>query len=62
MATVEIKYSTSPSISRGYYSALEDIGTEKNYIVVPGNTDYPYKDKARIVGIKTFLEKYIGEI
>ena len=59
VATVEIKYSTSPSISRGYYSALEDIGVEKNYVIVPGTADYPINEKARIIGIYPFIEKYI---
>lgn len=62
VATVEIKYSTSPSLTKGYYSALEDIGVAKNFVVVPGNTDYPLNEKARIVGIQTFIEKYISTI
>ena len=62
VATVEIKYSTTPSLSRGYYSALEDIGAAQNFVIVPGRTDYPINDKSRIVGIYTFIEKYIGLI
>lgn len=62
VATVEIKYSTTPSLSRGYYSAIEDIGVEANFVVVPGFADYPIHEKSRIVGIHPFIEKYIGSI
>ncbi|MFN0047571.1 MAG: ATP-binding protein [Cytophagales bacterium] len=61
VATIEIKFSMSPSLTKGYYSALEDIGVAKNYVIVPGNADYPIKDNARVVGIVTFLEKYLAE-
>lgn len=61
IATVEIKYSTNPSLSRGYYSALDDIGVDKNYIIVPGNADYPIHEKARIIGVQTFITKYLPE-
>lgn len=62
IATIEIKFSTSPALTKGYYSALDDINVDKNFVIVPGKTDYPIREKARVVGLEVFLEKYLNTI
>jgi uncharacterized protein len=62
VATVEIKFSTAPSLSKGYYSAIQDIGVLKNFVIVPGNTDYPIRENARVVGLQAFLSNYLQQI
>lgn len=38
---IEIKRSASPVVSKGFYHGIEDIGTEKRYIVYPGTEKFP---------------------
>ena len=38
---IEIKYSMSPAVSRGFWNACEDLSCTKGYVVYPGNEIYP---------------------
>jgi predicted AAA+ superfamily ATPase len=38
---VEIKYSASPKVEKGYWIAYEDLSCKKGFIVYPGNESYP---------------------
>jgi predicted AAA+ superfamily ATPase len=38
---VEIKYSSAPKLSRGFWSAFEDLGCETGYVIYPGRESYP---------------------
>ena len=40
MACVEVKHSSAPSLSRGFYSALEDLGPERTFVVAPVREAY----------------------
>lgn len=37
----EIKYSATPKVSKGFYSALEDLQVTEGYLIYPGNASYP---------------------
>lgn len=38
---VEIKYSLSPSVSRGFWNAYNDLSCKRGYVVYPGKDIYP---------------------
>jgi len=38
---IEIKYSLSPSVARGFWCAYEDLSCKQGYIVYPGKETYP---------------------
>jgi predicted AAA+ superfamily ATPase len=38
---VEIKYSLSPTLSRGFWNAYEDLNCKKGYVIYPGDEMYP---------------------
>jgi predicted AAA+ superfamily ATPase len=38
---VEIKYSSTPNLSKGFWNAFEDLGCEIGYVIYPGNESYP---------------------
>jgi uncharacterized protein len=38
---VEIKYSLSPRVSRGFWNAYEDLSCKKGYVIYPGEEIYP---------------------
>lgn len=51
-AAVEIKYSDSPKLSRGFYSALADLGQPVAFVVTPSETaDYEMSEGVRILGV-----------
>ncbi len=41
----EIKYSVTPKVSRGFYSALEDLQIAGGYVIYPGGESYPLGEK-----------------
>lgn len=59
VACVEIKLNNAPSLSKGYYQSIEDVGTKKNYVVVPDVEEYRTKEGVVICGLQTFLTKYL---
>lgn len=38
---VEIKYSLSPSVSRGFWSAYKDLSCQRGFVIYPGKEKYP---------------------
>lgn len=38
---VEIKYSLSPTLSKGFWNAYEDLQCKKGYVIYPGTEKYP---------------------
>jgi len=38
---IEIKYSLSPAVSRGFWNAYEDLSCKRGYVVYPGSEIYP---------------------
>ncbi|MBI4679986.1 MAG: ATP-binding protein [Nitrospirae bacterium] len=40
-AAVEIKYSMSPKVERGFWNAYEDLSCQKGYVIYPGTESYP---------------------
>ena len=58
-ACVEIKFSKSPSITKGYYQSVADLKSKSNFIVVPGTINFLNKEGIRIVGLQLFIDKYL---
>ena len=61
-ACVEIKYSASPNLNRGYYQSIEDLKSKTNFVVTTGDTDFVDKTGIRIVGLKIFIDKYLPKL
>ena len=56
---IEIKTSTSPKITRGFWVALEDIGATESYVIAPVKMPYPLKNKTMVYPLEEFLAKDI---
>ena len=56
---IEIKYTSSPKVSKGFNIALDDLKTEKNFIITPQTADYPISDRITVCSLVSFLNKYI---
>jgi predicted AAA+ superfamily ATPase len=61
-AAIEIKYSKSPSITKGFYNSIADLKSENNFIITPLETDYLSKEGIRRVGLAVFISKYLPKL
>ncbi len=61
VACVEIKLSNAPTVSRGFYNCIDDLGTSKNYVITPSSDTYPIKN-VWVCNVEDFLKKYLGEV
>lgn len=62
VAAIEIKYSLSPKVSRGFYEAMEDLSKPASFIIVPSGASYRTKDGCKVVSLTEFLSKDLSKI
>ena len=55
---IEIKYTSSPKLSRGNKQSFQDLGTKSNYVITPGSDDYLIAENIRVCSLETFLMSY----
>jgi len=58
---IEIKYSNAPSVSKGFYQSIEDLQTEKNFVITPNSYTYPSK-MATVCSLSHFILKELEKI
>lgn len=61
-AAIEIKYSQSAAVTKGFYHSVSDLKSKNNFMITPMETDYLSKEGVRRVGIGTFIRKYLPMI
>jgi predicted AAA+ superfamily ATPase len=42
---VEIKYSSTPQVTKGFWNAMDDLSCKKGYVIYPGEHAYPISEK-----------------
>jgi uncharacterized protein len=52
LTAVEVKYSLSPKIARGFWNAYEDLACKKGFVVYPGDESYPLGKNVFALSIK----------
>lgn len=57
--SVEIKFSSTPKLTKGFLMGINTLQTKKNYIVIPNNEDYVIGNNVRVVGLKQFITKIL---
>lgn len=62
VASVEIKISPKPSLSKGNYFAIKSVLSKKNFVLVPDSVDYPIEKNIRVCGVIEFLEKHLPKL
>lgn len=45
----EIKFSSAPTLSKGFWSAVSDLGLERAYVIAPVETGYPLGQNVEVV-------------
>lgn len=57
MVCIEIKFSVSPTISKGFYHSVEDLQPQYKYVITPSGECFDRHDGLRICPLNIFLEK-----
>ena len=52
---IEIKFSMSPKVSRGFWQALKDIQASAAYIIAPVPMQYSYKENVQVMAVQDFI-------
>jgi uncharacterized protein len=60
LLAAEIKFTNSPSLTRGSYIAMEDLKLEKLYVITPGSDTYPIAKNIEVVNLQHFLEYVVS--
>ena len=58
---VEIKYTAAPKVSKGLRTSIEDLGTDKNYILCLCEDEYQIANNIRVCSLEVFIKKYLEE-
>ena len=61
-ACIEIKYSSSPKVSKGFHETIKDLAPDFKYIIIPEGEQYVKDEDIIICSIYEFLEKELGQI
>jgi len=62
VAAIEIKYSNTPSLSKGFYNVIDDLKIEKSFVITPGDKRYPLGETTVVSGLQFFLENTLAEL
>lgn len=59
LVAIEIKYTSSPKITKGMKNAFDDINAKNNYIISPNTDNYLIADNIRVCNLSTFMKEYL---
>ena len=63
VACIEIKFSTSPTVSRGMTESLKDLDCSKSFIIVPtGDDSYYINKQTMVLGVLDFLNNHLPKL
>ena len=54
---IEIKRGNSPKVTRGFYSAVEDVKPDKVFVVHSGEEDFPFADGVTAISLASLMEE-----
>jgi predicted AAA+ superfamily ATPase len=57
---IEVKRSSAPTVSRGFYQAATDLGAVRKLLVAPVEKTYPIKDGIEVVDVMTAI-RWVNE-
>lgn len=62
VASVEIKYTSSPKITKSLLNSIIDLKSSNNFIVTPNSDDYLITKNIRVCNLQKFLSVYLDKI
>lgn len=57
IACIEIKFSNSPTVSKGFFESIKDLKPKYKFVITPSSDEYPYKEGITIISLIDFLKK-----
>jgi hypothetical protein len=61
IASVEIKLTNAPAVSKGFFESIKDLKTKMNFVITPGSDSYVTSENIQVCSVKSFIEDYINE-
>jgi predicted AAA+ superfamily ATPase len=58
---VEIKYTNAPKVGKGLRTSIEDLGTQKNFIICLCEEEYPIAENIIACNMDTFINTYLAK-
>ncbi len=58
---IEIKYTSSPAITKSMKIAIDDLKSKRNFIIIPYTEEYQLRKDIVVCGPATFLNKYLRQ-
>ena len=55
VVAIEIKVSVAPKVTRGFWTALDDVKADKAYIVAPVQLSYPMKNNVSVMSLEDII-------
>lgn len=59
VAAIEIKLSSAPVISRGFYECINDLRAKYKFVIIPTGDDYIAKGAVQVCSLQSFLENHL---
>lgn len=59
LACIEIKFSNSPTVSKGFFESIEDLNPKYKFVITPSSDEYPYKEGIIITSLLQFLKTHL---
>ena len=59
LAAIEIKFGTSPSVSKGFHISMEDTGSKQGFIIGNGEETYKIEEKITVTNLNHFVKEFI---
>ncbi len=56
MYCIEIKFSTAPVLSKGFYQSIEDLKPDYKFVIIPSGASYPKEQGIRVISLIDFLQ------
>jgi hypothetical protein len=60
LIAVECKSSSAPEVTKGFWSALKDLGAKEAWIIAPVKESYPIEKHVQVARLEDFLEAMAG--
>ena len=54
---IEIKRSSAPKLSKGFYYACEEINATGKYVIYPGKEAFPLRNGVEAINLESFLHR-----
>jgi len=62
VSCIEVKFADIPKLSKGFYSAIDDLNPNKTFIITPNLTEYSLDKNITVTHIKSFLNNHLSDL